>query len=309
MIKYIVIILSLFMIVPETYGQTTNKQAQNSDNMIKEEPTELDKLLKIANADYGTCYTIGNYMLCPEKKLIRVMRMFGTATIDCVGFFPDTSLNYDSEIMIIFAGQPFFDKSDLKIDWQKVTLLSSYENGYFEFTDGETLYYMNHGDPQIKDLQYDKNSYELKVEEKPEKHNRDGVKELTEDFCVKGNKLYFGGYFVDDFDEGYVLTPILESFDVPNLRTITSESGFETNYITDGKKVIFGGGKTGYTTERKRGVEYVKAEEWIINGIDFTTLRVLGKNMLADKNALYYGTEVIPFDKLNGFKFIIREIE
>ena len=28
----------------------------------------------------------------------------------------------------------------------------------------------------------------------------------------------------------------------------------------------------------------------------------------ADRNAMYYGTNVIPFDKLNGFTFIIREM-
>ena len=30
--------------------------------------------------------------------------------------------------------------------------------------------------------------------------------------------------------------------------------------------------------------------------------------MLADKNAICYRTEVIPFDKLDGFRFVIREL-
>lgn len=41
---------------------------------------------------------------------------------------------------------------------------------------------------------------------------------------------------------------------------------------------------------------------------DFETFRVLGKNMLADKNALYSRTEVIPFSELKGFKFIMKEM-
>ena len=46
----------------------------------------------------------------------------------------------------------------------------------------------------------------------------------------------------------------------------------------------------------------------IEGGVDFATLRVLGKDMLADKNALYYCESVIPYDKLDGFKFILREM-
>jgi hypothetical protein len=95
---------------------------------------------------------------------------------------------------------------------------------------------------------------------------------------------------------------------VPNLRTIVSKSGFETDYITDGKQVLFGGGKTGCSLETKDDVEYVKAARWMIDGVDLPSLRVLGKNILADKNALYYGENVIPFNKLNGFKFILREM-
>ena len=42
--------------------------------------------------------------------------------------------------------------------------------------------------------------------------------------------------------------------------------------------------------------------------VDFATLRVLGKNMLVDKNAIYYCENVIPFNKLDGFKFIFKEV-
>jgi hypothetical protein len=46
----------------------------------------------------------------------------------------------------------------------------------------------------------------------------------------------------------------------------------------------------------------------MVEGIDFATLRVLAEDMLVDKNALYYRENVIPFDKLDGFKFIFREL-
>jgi hypothetical protein len=72
--------------------------------------------------------------------------------------------------------------------------------------------------------------------------------------------------------------------------------------------VIFGGGKTGYSGKQENGQEYVISERWAVEGIDFDSLCVLGKDMLMDKNAIYYGTEVIPLAKLNGFKFIIREM-
>ena len=102
--------------------------------------------------------------------------------------------------------------------------------------------------------------------------------------------------------------PIFESFDVPNLRTIVSKDGFVTDYITDGRKVLYGGRTGGYSLIRKGRKEYVLAEEFTINGVDPDSLRVLGEDMIADKNALYYRTNIIPFDKLNGFNFILREM-
>jgi hypothetical protein len=276
--------------------------------------------LAIVNADYGTCYTIGKYQLCPEKKLIRVLRRFGTAVIDAAGFFPDTTLKYHDETMVIFAGNAFFDKSNLKIDWQTVQLLS-YADHYSEFTDGKTLYYISYGSAHTNRVKYDKNTYKPNVEKKRTKINHPKFRELTEGFHVKGNTFVFGDMMYGDEVEGddnfnwkeiwrnFAFTPILEPFDVPNLRTIVSASGFETDYITDGKQVLFGGGKTGYETTKKFLKEYVVAKRWIIEGgVDFATLRVLGKDMLADKNALYYRENVIPFDKLDGFKFIFREM-
>ncbi|MDL2311751.1 hypothetical protein LJC68_02595 [Bacteroidales bacterium OttesenSCG-928-B11] len=92
------------------------------------------------------------------------------------------------------------------------------------------------------------------------------------------------------------------------MRTITSKNGFETNYITDGKQVIFGGGKTGCSVIKKNGKEYVLAKNWMIDGIDLPSLRILGRDLLIDKNALYYGENVIPLNKLNGLKLIIKEL-
>ncbi|MCL2682187.1 MAG: DKNYY domain-containing protein [Bacteroidales bacterium] len=290
-------------------GKANNK---NNHNMT------FEKNLKIVNVDYGTCYTIGNYQLCPEKKLIKVLRMFGTATKDAVDFFPDTTLQYERETMIIFAGRAFFDKSDLNIDWQTVQLLS-YQDHYSEFTDGKTLYYrIRYGSAHKSGREYDKNTYKPGVEEKPAKINHLEFRELTGYFHIKGNtfcydSLSFGDEVADDEDfnwkeiwRNFEFKPILEPFDVPNLRTIVSKSGFETDYITDGKQVLYSGGSVSYT--KKNGKEYVQVKECIVEGVDFATLRILGKDMLADKNAIYYRTEIIPFDKLNGFRFIIREL-
>ena len=289
-------------------------------DVVKDDMYYFNQQLAIVNADYGTCYTIGDYQLCPEKKLIKVMRMFGTAVKDAMGFFPDTTLKYHEETMIIFAGNAFFDKSNLKIDWQTVQLLS-YSDHYSEFTDGKTLYYIRYGSAHTNGVKYDKNTYKRDVEKQPAKINHPKFRELTENFHIKGNlfvygSLMYGDEVVGDPDfnwkeiwKNFEFKPILEPFDVPNLRTIVSASGFETDYITDGKQVLFGGPKGGYTTTKKNGKEYVTIKERIIDGgVDFATLRVLGKNMLVDKNALYYRENVIPFDKLDGFKFIFKEM-
>ncbi len=302
----------------EILKKKNEKTAQIERREIMNEKTPIDyeedenpdfiRMHKIATADYGKCYIIDNYMLCPEKKLILKEAMYGTETKNCIGFFPDSTLKYNEARMIIFAGKVFFDKSDLGINWQTVQLLS-YNQYNTMFTDGETIYSIDFDGIRRSTVKYDKNSYKPYVEEKREKRNLNGVRELTEDFCVKGNTFYFGSFVEDDFNEGaYMLTPILESFDVPNLRTIVSDSGFETDYITDDKQVIFGGGKTGYSSIEKNGKTYVIAKDWIIEGIDFASLRVLGKKLLVDKNAIYYGTNIIPFSELDGFKFIFREM-
>lgn len=253
---------------------------------------DFERNLEILDADYGTCYTIGNYMICPDKEVIRVGQMFGTATKDCFGYFPNSTLQYKQVTMVIFAGEVFFDDPEMKIDWANVKLLS-HRQYYSEFTDGDTLYYLDNSRVSTRRGIYDINTYKPDIENRLKYRKED---ELSEGFCVKNNTFYFHN------------KPILESFDVPNLHTIISKSGFETNYITDGKQVVFGGGKGGYSSTRKNGKEYVVAERWMIDGVDLPSLRVLGRDLLADKNALYYCENRIPFDKLNGFKLLIREM-
>jgi len=48
---------------------------------------------------------------------------------------------------------------------------------------------------------------------------------------------------------------------------------------------------------------------WIWEGgVDFASLCVLSKDMPADKNVLYCGTEIIAFGKLGRLKFIAGEL-
>ena len=292
---------------------------QNINSMEEKELSYIDQQLAIVHADYGTCYTIGEYQLCPERKLIKVRRMFGDAVSDYVGFFPDSTLKYDEETMIIFAGKAFFDKSGLNIDWQTVELLS-YREHYSEFTDGENLYYLSYGSAQAKGEKYDKNSYKPYVEKKSAKINHPDFRELTDGFHVKGKTFCYGSLMYgdevaedenfnwEDIWKNFAFTPIFEPFDVPNLRVIVSATGFETDYITDGKQVLFGGSMGGYSSVTKNGKEYVTVKELMIESVDFVTLRVLGTDMFVDKNALYYRKNVIPLDQLDGFKFIFREM-
>lgn len=310
-------------------GQNS-KQTSNSNTMTTEQsqpqvPVEelpwhdFEKMSEIANADYGKCYTIGEYQLCPERKLIKKMGMYGTLIKDFFGFFPDPSLQYGEDTMIIFAGVAFFDRSDFNIDWQTAQLLS-YAEHYSEFTDGETLYYLSYGSAHTNFQKYDKNTYKFSAEKSRAKLSGTGFRQLTEQFHVKENTFCFGSLLFgdemegdEDFNPGEIwkyieMTPIFEPFDVPNLRTIVSASGFETDYITDGRRVLYGGATDGYTSTKKDGKEHVVAEEWIIEGVDFATLRVLGKDLLVDKNALYCCTEVIPFACLGNFKFILTEM-
>ena len=312
--KKIAIIILIVLVPAFSCSGQDNKQTSKTEKTAMEkidddsQMSNYQRMVRLANADYGKCYTIESYQLCPEKKVIRKKQRFGTALKDAIGFFPDTTLLYDRETMIIFAGCAFFDKSDFNIDWQTVQLLS-YSGHNSEFTDGKTLYKFKDGSVYTYGEKYDKNIYKPRTKEKSTKRNIGGVKELTGSFYVKRNKFYYGQYLQNDDEEGgYSATPILETFDVPNLRNIVSKSGVETYYITDGKQVIYGGWGNNVSHPTINGKEYVTVKESLIEGVDFATLRVLSEEMLADKNAIYYRTEVIPFYKLEGFKFIIREL-
>ena len=279
---------------------------------------EYDKCLEILHKDYGQCYTIGNFMLCPEKKLIRVGKMFGTALKDAFGYFPEPSLKYDEETIVIFAGQIFLLSSNPKIDWSTVRMLS-YDDHYSEFTDGKDLFYIKHGDVG-KLGKFDEKAYKPNGEEMPKDvlypdewgstDEEEYVEELAKDHNERkpfGRDRYVS-FYVSKGKFRYDGHPILEKFDVPNLRTIVSKSGFVTEFITDGKQLLFGGFTGGYTSAKKFGIEHVVVKERLFEDADISSLRVLGRDILADKNALYYRKNKIPFDKLNGFKFILREM-
>jgi len=255
----------------------------------KAQSMDYEECLKIVNADYGVCYRIGNYELCPEKKLIKRGGMFGTATIDCFGFFPDSTLVYGETPMIIFGGQVFFDQSDFDINWQTAKLLSHTHRKAL-LSDKGVVYELESG--YLRKSTRSNNVYP----EEEKRKSRPGRKELGENYYVSKNKFYYDG------------KEISEPFDVPNLHIVKSKDGYETYFASDGKQLIFCGFTGGYSTTSKNGKEYVTVKDLIINNVDFPTLRVLGKDLLMDKNAIYYRTDVVPFDELEGFKFIIREL-
>ncbi len=261
---------------------------------VKAQQLSFEEELKIASADYGTCYIIENYSLCPENKLIRKEQMFGTDIVDCIGFFSDSTLNYEKDTMIIFGGAVFFDTSNFNIDWESVQLLSLYDRSMCVFTDGEFFYSLI--DKKVTKMGvYDKHAYFTYYEKKQESNSLER-KGLGENFHVEKGKLYF-----KDFE-------VLESFDVDNLQIIKSDSGYTTNFATDGKQVFYCGPTGGYQSIEKNDTNYVVVKRFMLDEFDLASLRVLGRNLLADRNAIYYRNNVIPFEELNGFNFIIREL-
>jgi hypothetical protein len=197
--------------------------------------------------------------------------------------------------MIIFGGVVLFDTSNFNIDWESVQLISLYDRRKCVFTDGEFLY--NIIDEKVTKMGvYDKRAYFTYYEKKQESNSLER-KELGENFYVEKGKFYF-----KDFE-------VLESFDVDNLQIIKSDSGYTTNFATDGKQVFYCGSTSGYTSIEKNDTSYVVVKRFMLDEVDLASLRVLGRNLLADKNAIYYrNISVIPFEELNGFNFIIREL-
>lgn len=197
--------------------------------------------------------------------------------------------------MIILGGAPFFDHSNLNIDWQKVQLLSSYKEYYIGFTDGEFLYEYTFG-PIRKLGKYDPNIHKLYLENPKESASSPNQKQLAESFYVKNHKFY-------SYDH-----EVLEPFDADSLHTIISKNGYKTNFITDGKQLLYSGSLGGYRSTTKNGKEFVITKDLLLNDVDFPSLKVLGRDLLSDKNAIYFRNHKVPFDKLNSFKFIIKEM-
>lgn len=258
------------------------------DSAKMSERVDSSKMNEIADTTGLKSYKIGNYLLFPEPGKIWVLGWYGTETKDCAGYFPAPDLKYGEYALVIIGGHVFFDTFDMNIDWRTVRIIDGNEYA-FTFTD-EQFWYCYNGGVVYK---YDTNIPKPTLEENSGQASRDR-NALAGNFRIAGRVLYCGDM------------PVLESFDVKNLRAIRSAGGFETDFITDGKKVLYTQ-IYGCGIEERNGKEYASIKEQIVEGVDLASLRVLGKEILADKNALYYQASVTPLSELKGQRLILGE--
>ena len=104
--------------------------------------------------------------------------------------------------------------------------------------------------------------------------------------------------------------PVKEPIDAENLHCITHHD-VKTNYLTDGKLLIYTGRMGGFTMEGEGSNTMQVLGKRIISGVDFSTLKVVTKDILIDKEYIYNGDSdgigAIPIKALNLNVKIITE--
>ena len=141
-------------------------------------------------------------------------------------------------------------------------------NGFYIFKEGNgsTLQKMN----QVFIFNFDTKQYE--------ELDASQYRYLSYELRIYKNRVY-----------GFDGLPVKEPIDAENLHFITHHD-VETNYLTDGKLLIYIGKMGGYTLEGE-GVNTMQIleKQRIISGVDFSTLKVINKDILTDKEHIYNG--------------------
>jgi hypothetical protein len=114
---------------------------------------------------------------------------------------------------------------------------------------------------------------------------------LSENLWIYKNRLYMT-------DKGL---PVKEAIETENLQFIT-HNNIKTNYLTNDKLLIYMGNITGYSTLGEGGNTMEMLGNRIVSIVDFLTLKVIGTNILTDKENIYIGNRegitVIPIKAL-----------
>lgn len=102
---------------------------------------------------------------------------------------------------------------------------------------------------------------------------------LKEHVYTYKNHLFFNGM------------PVHTTMDIKNIKLL-----YKSNFISDGKKLMCIGSRSGYQSRKINGVEFVIIEE---NGInDFSKLKIINQDILMDDQNIYSRDIVIPIPKL-----------
>ncbi|MEN2399186.1 hypothetical protein GKZ90_0005325 [Flavobacterium sp. MC2016-06] len=111
-----------------------------------------------------------------------------------------------------------------------------------------------------------------------------------EDFHYLKNNIYI--YKNRLFSSG---RPVYTTMNIKSIRLLY-KGDIKTNFISDGKKVMCIGNRTGYSIKKINDVEFVLAEENSIS--DFSKLKIVNENVLIDDKNIYNIDICTPIEKL-----------
>jgi hypothetical protein len=99
----------------------------------------------------------------------------------------------------------------------------------------------------------------------------------------------------------YDCMPVKEEIDGQSLRFLTQHDE-KSNYVTDGKLLIYVGEGGGYSYDDSSGEAVAILGERLATGVDFPTLKIITADILIDKSYIYSGNNsgitVIPINEL-----------
>ncbi|MFV8345766.1 hypothetical protein [Flavobacterium sp. ZB4P13] len=118
---------------------------------------------------------------------------------------------------------------------------------------------------------------------KEEELNQKKFKYLKDNVYTYKNHLFFNGM------------PVHTTMDIKNIKLLYKGDN-KTDFISDGKKTMCIGNRTGYKSKKINDTDFVLIEENIID--DFSKLKTINQNILIDDKNIYNRDIVIPIQKI-----------
>jgi hypothetical protein len=249
-----------------------------STNFPLELKIDKNKILEIGQDEYSNrsfltdgkrlYINLGDNFISDDPKMIpHVVNDFFLSGITIKSVFPNHfQFNPKNETDLIFKGINYFSNKN-------PGMLIQTSKGYYFI-------------PQRRDskLQEINNVFIYNIDTKKEEVlNPKDLNYLKDNVYTYKNHLFFDGM------------PVHTTMDIKIIKQLCKGDS-KTNFISDGKKLMCIGDRTGYQSRKIDGIEFVIIDEYSIN--DFSKLKIINPDILIDDKNIYNRDIIIPIQKL-----------